>query len=374
MRRPTVFLVVFLVLTAGCANFLPWSQSHSSSQTQENTLEYPPGVNSEWIVASDQLLRAHEKALNQTAYQLEARLRSNHGANIPGWANSTLTVHQGNHRTKVQETGDVAAFNGSNSPYIGYVWNGKEIRRESDPVGPKYSYTHSARPSVAETNRRVVTEQIETILSGGDFLANGTQSQNGTTLYQYKTTGKSSQSGIQSMNATVLIDQSGMIHELHGVLEPSGVRTAQVSFSYSFSRVARPPSRPSWINRMPHLRVTTTDAGALRIDQTGGKAIPAGTNISFAVTNNSTLITGRATFPKQLRPDESAYLTVTNTSRVGRELHGNGTLTVNHPSQMTNETIRIAPRSGGIFAQTKKWRVSVSDTTPVQTANRSSKN
>ncbi len=373
MRRYRALLVILLVLSAGCADFLPWSQSHSPPQPQENTIEYPPGVNSDWIVASDQLLRAHRTALNQTAYQLEARLRSNHGVATPRWANSTLTVHQGNHRMKIQETGDTTAFNGSSSPYVGYVWNGTAVRRESNPIGPKYSYTQ-LRSSVSEANRRVVTEQIETILSSGDFLANGTQSQNGTTLYQYNTTGKSSQSSIQSINATVLIDQSGMIHELHGVLETRGVRTAQVSFSYSFSRVAHPPSRPSWINRMPHLRVTTTDAGALRIDQTGGKAIPAGTNISFVVTNNSSRITGSATLPKQLRPDESAYLTVTNTSKVGQELHANGTFTVNHPPQMINEPIRIAPRSGGIFVQTEKWHVSVSDTTPVQTATRSNEN
>ena len=83
MRRLAPVLLILIVLTAGCANFLPWS--HSTIGTSNRRLprgqsSYPPGANGQWIFDAEQLVKAHEAALDGTNYRMHVDVRSNRTA------------------------------------------------------------------------------------------------------------------------------------------------------------------------------------------------------------------------------------------------------------------------------------------------------
>ncbi len=130
MRRLPSLLLVLLVLSSGCAGFLPWSDSGSTrdapTTTSTASLSPPPGANGQWIFDAERLISAHESALESENYRVNVRIRPKQDVGSARWMNSTLVAHVGDGRVRIRESGDGVVMNEIGNPYRGYAWNDSE--------------------------------------------------------------------------------------------------------------------------------------------------------------------------------------------------------------------------------------------------------
>lgn len=366
MRRLAVVLVVVLLVTTGCTSFLPWSsESHPSSEPTTQSVAAPPGASSGLILDSERLIDAHRQALADSPYRLHVRVRPTQPIGSSRWSNATLSGHIAGNRMKLQESGKAVALKRVGRPYVGYSWNGIGVSQVRRPSGGLYWYSDAPLANVIQVNRKNVTDQLTTLLSAGDYLANGTVTRNGTTLRRYSTTGSAEAELMQTLNATVLVDKTGMIHALTGSFRVASGEGQRVPFAFQFWEVSEPPTKPAWVDQVPQIQMSPTDSGVVRLNHTGGATIPGNTTLSFSILVNESIVGGQATFPTAFTPGDTAYLTATNIpnqSTKGQPV--NGTLTVNRrPAVNRSSPRRYEPKARHIFIRTNGWRVYLMNST-----------
>lgn len=371
MKRSVIIVLIVMMLTTGCSSYLPWSNSLPTSGSTDTTksVNYPPGVDAGGITDVQQLTAAHRQTLAQSPYRFHARIRPPQRLGSSKWANSTMTGHFAGDRKRLHETGSLHANKCYQPPYTFFAWNSTNALRTGGPSSPSYKYIRSGSPDCLKKTRETLTDQITHLLTAGDYLYQGTTTRNGTTLHRFTTrevyyrqtpTGDSPFVRVQSLNASLLVDRHGMIHEFKGSFQPADSSDTRVAFKYTFWRVPEPPAKPPWINQMPHIRLTLSDAGILRIHHTGGATILGGTNVGFTLYNNSSGVRGTATLPEPLTPGETAYLTVGNhTSERGMV---NGTLTVNRlpGNHSASAGVQTATESW-VMIDASRWHVDVAN-------------
>lgn len=211
MRRLPALLLALLVVTAGCADYLPWlEQSPEPTTNSKANLNPPPGANTQWIFDSERLLSAHESALAEMNYRKEVRIRPNHSTGPKEWTNSTLVAHVGDGRVRLQERGDIHALTGIAAPYQGYLSNDTTMWRVQQHGNDEYHYHSNVSDSMNPLQKNAETgAPIEQIVSSSDFTWNGTTVRNGTTLYRYRASTHTELSDVQSLSATVFVDERG---------------------------------------------------------------------------------------------------------------------------------------------------------------------
>ncbi|WP_266078987.1 hypothetical protein [Haladaptatus caseinilyticus] len=309
MRRFPALLLVLLVITSGCADYIPWlERSPKPKADSQANLNPPPGANTEWIFDSERLLSAHESALAGMNYRKEVRIRPNHSTGPTEWSNSTLDAHVGDGRTRLHERGDIRALVGISEPYHGYSANGTAIWRV--PQNGDYNYHYVSAPANPIWENVENDTRMSQILMNSDFVWNGTTVRNGTTLYRYRAASHTELSTAKSLWATVFVDERGFVYELSGTLQTTG-RPTTVNFSYRFSETNSTPTKPNWASRVTRL-TAVHDSGALAIENTGKTVIPAGSSGVAVITNGSISVGERLEFTKPFRPDEVAYVILTD--------------------------------------------------------------
>ncbi|WP_458188889.1 hypothetical protein [Haladaptatus sp. NG-WS-4] len=352
MRRLPVLLFALLVVSAGCADFLPWVEQSPKPGTTSPNLNPPPGANAEWIFDAERLLSAHESALAETNYRKEVRIRPNHSTGPSEWANSTLVAHVGDGRIRVTQRGETPGYLGRGGAYDGYISGNTTMWYVPGQANGRY---HSSFNYMDRFRENVENEtQMERILSNSDFTWNGTTVRNGTRLYRYRATGYTELSDVKSISATVLVDERGLVHELSGVLETTGSRSVAVDFSYRYSELNAPPTKPKWARKVPQMTVTF-ESGVVAVEHEGGAVVPAGTTVTFSLTNDSDAAPGTVRLPKSLEPGDTAYLSVEGVEADSGRLTADGNITVNQPP--ANES-SLPNSDWGVMVSTKTedWR------------------
>lgn len=373
MRRLAPVLLVLLVLTAGCANFLPWSHSESAhpQTTSNHPSSYPPGANGQWIFDAGQLVKAHEKKLNASNYRMHVRIRPNRSTAPAKWGNTTITEHVGGGHTLIQGEGGWVGTQLIGQPYRSYFTRNTTA---SCPPGPEQCSYVSGAPSIPQRISNGITPQIKSILSGSDFVASGTTVRNGTTLYRYEANGSTTLPDVSALSATVLIDEDGFIHDLSGTAHTNNGRPVTAEFDYRFSLVPNPPAKPSWMDGLPRLKVGV-NANEFTLVHEGGEPVPAGTNISLILSNDTAVASGTVQLPKSLARGDVAHLVITEIqSTQGRQYRIAGNITVNHPPT-SEPAINHTDWLPGIRFETKGWylrlweKPEVRNSTPSKTTN-----
>ncbi len=366
MRRLPALLLVLLVVTSGCSNYLPWSNGTPEPKTDSQAnLNPPPGANTDWIFDSARLLSAHESVLSKTNYRKEVRIRPNHSTGPQKWSNTTLVAHAGDGRLLINQRGDTPGFIGTGGSYEGYVTNTTATFHTPSREGTQYRSTTNSRNSVPKYVKN--DTQMRQILSNSDFTWKGTVVRNGTKLYRYRASTHTELSDVKSLSATVLVDERGFIHVLSGTLKTTGSRTTAVDFSYRFSEVESPPTKPNWVSNVPHISVKSEPAsGVIAIEHDGGAVVPAGTTVRFSLFNRSTHAFGTVELSKPIEPGDVAYISVSDLEENGNgELVADEEIVVNqHPAN--ESTIALSNRSVSVHIQTENWSASA--------YNRSSRN
>ncbi|WP_423743819.1 hypothetical protein V5735_12465 (plasmid) [Haladaptatus sp. SPP-AMP-3] len=360
MRRLPALLLALLVLTSGCSGFLPWTDSGSGEETPTATstgsLSPPPGANGEWIVDAERLVSAHESALESEPYRMTVRIRPRQDVGSRNWMNSTLTAHVGGGRAGIRETGEGVVVNKMGNPYRGYTWNDSVAwcRLADDTCRVNSGWdSNFIRQRIGS-----VAPRMKTILSSADFLANGTTVRNGTKLYRYEASGSSTLEGVETLSATALVDERGIIHDLSGTVQTTGTRSATVEFDYQHELVSNPPTPPKWMDDRPRLTVQRNES-EVTVEHHGGKRIPAGTNVRVSVSNDTIFGSGTVQLPKSLEKGDAAHITVTSLEDTeGHSYRITGNATINRPSSI-NPAINHTKWASGIGLRTERWRVSI---------------
>ncbi|WP_264781316.1 hypothetical protein [Haladaptatus sp. T7] len=360
MRRLPALLLVLLVLTSGCSGFLPWSDTGSGggtpTATSTDSLSPPPGANGQWIVDAERLVSAHESALESKPYRVSVRIRPRQDVGSRNWMNSTLTAHVGGGRAGIREAGDGVVVNKMGNPYRGYTWN--------DSVAWCRLADDTCRVNSGESSNFIrqrigsVAPRMETILSSADFLVNGTTVRNGTKLYRYEASGSSTLEGVETLSATALVDERGIIHDLSGTVRTTGTRSATVEFDYRYELVSNPPTPPKWMDDRPRLTVHR-NASEVTVEHHGGKRIPAGTNASLFLGNDTVGASGKIKLPKSLGNGDVAHITVTSLEDTkGHSYRIAGNATVNRP-QSNDSAINHTEWTSSVSLRMKKWWISI---------------
>ncbi|WP_435155608.1 DUF7537 family lipoprotein [Haladaptatus sp. DFWS20] len=334
MRRLPALLLALLIVTSGCADYIPWLEQSPEPKTDSQTnLNPPPGANTQWIFDAERLLSAHESALAGMNYRKEVRIRPNHSVGSKEWANSTLVAHVGEERTRVNQQGDLPDYVGFRGSYEGYVANYTtmmKISREKEENRYR-SMTNISYPIREDIEN---DSQMKRILSSSDFTWDGTTVRNGTRLYRYRASSHTELPDTQSLSATVFVDERGLIHELSGSLQTSGSRAVSVDFSYRYSAVESPPQKPDWVSNVPRITVHS-ESDIIAIEHEGGAVVPAGTTVVFSLfdpSNRSTRPYGDVELSKPLKPGDVAYLSVQGFEESGNgRLIADGEVAVNQP-------------------------------------------
>ncbi|WP_458208275.1 hypothetical protein [Haladaptatus sp. NG-SE-30] len=349
MRRLPALLFAFLVVSAGCADYLPWlEQSPEPETTSQPTPNPPPGANTEWIFDSERLLSAHESILAEMNYRKEVRIRPNHSASPLEWSNSTLVAHVGDGRIRATQRGHI----GRVGSYEGYTTNNTTIWYVPPEKDGRY---HSAYDYMDEIREKVENEtRIKRILSSSDFTWNGTTVRNGTRLYRYRASTHTDLSGVKSLSATLFVDERGFIHELSGVLQTTGSRSVTVDFSHRFFETAFPPMKPDWANNAPQITVHF-ESGVIAIEHEGGAVVPAGTNVTYTLANDSDAAPGRIPLPKSLKSGDVAYISVQRVGEANGRLTADGSITVNQPP-LDGSSISNSDWSVIVSMKAEEWR------------------
>ena len=201
------------------------------------------------------------------------------------------------------------------------------------------------------------SSQIQSVLAGSDFVANGTMIRNGTTLYRYETDGNTTLSSLRTISATILVDEDGLIHEFSGKALTSDRFTSK--FDYRFSVVSSPPKKPSWMDTLPRVeyRVNATEITLEHLH--GGERIPAGTNVSVRFKNDTVLPRATIQLPKSLGDGDVAHLTATvsKDSESGK-YRASGNATVNRPPT-SKSGMNYSDWTVGISFKTDQWYVNL---------------
>ncbi|MCO8242857.1 hypothetical protein [Haladaptatus sp. AB643] len=354
MRRLAPVLLALLVLMAGCANFLPWSDSQSDPQqtTANHPASYPPGANGQWIFDAEQLVATHKAALSGANYRMHARVRPNQQTASVKWQNTTTTVHIGSGRTLVQGSGGSFGPRELTESYRSYSTDNMTVQCRRGAEKCRYLSTRSTQ---GQQITKRTTSRMESLIASSDFVANGTTARNGTTLYRYEANGSTTFSGADRLSATVLVDEDGLIHDVSGTIHTDGKRPATVDFNYGFSLVSNPPTKPEWVDGVPRLTVRTS-ASRFTLEHEGGERIPAGTNVSLTLINDSATAIGTVRLPKSLGRGDIAYLTISDIEDTDH-LHYKavGNITVNHPAT-TEPGINHTHWTLSLGYETKHWK------------------
>jgi hypothetical protein len=353
MRRLPSLLLVLFVLSSGCSGFLPWSDSGSTRDAPTTTLvaspSPPPGANGQWIFDAERLLSAHEAVLDGTNYRKRVRIRPNQSTGPPKWANSTLVAHIGDGRLLVNQQGDIPGFIGMGGSYKVYVSNATATYYIPTREGPQYRTTTNFSKPVPENVGN--NTRMSQILSNSDFTWNGTK------LYRYGASTHTELPDVKSLSATVFVDERGLIHELSGILRTSGDRPVTVNFSYRFSEVASSPTKPNWVNNVPHISVKS-ESDIIAIKHDGGTVVPTGTTVRFSLFNRSVRAFGDVELSNPLEPDDVAYLSVHDFEENGNgQLIADGAVAVNQPP-MSKSTISLSNWSVSVGFRTEDWSAS----------------
>ncbi|SIR50981.1 hypothetical protein SAMN05421858_2570 [Haladaptatus litoreus] len=358
MRRLPALLFALLIVTSGCAEYLPWSEQSPEPETDSQAdLNPPPGANTQWIFDAERLVSAHESALAGMNYRKEVRIRPNHSVGPSKWANSTLTVHAGEGRLLIDQRGEIPGRFGAGGSYKAFVANNTTTRNTPRQVGTQYVSASNQTGSLPENVKN--NTQMSQILTNSDFTWNGTTTRNGIRLYRYQASTHTELPDVKSLTATVFVDERGFIHELSGSLQTSGSRAVSVDFSYRFSEVASPPTKPLWVNNVPTITVNSeTKPGVIVIEHRSGTVIPAGTTIRFSLFNQSNHPFGDAELSKPLKPGDVAYLSIRGFEESGNgRLIADGEMAVNQPP--ANESaISLSNWTVFVDINTEKWSTS----------------
>jgi len=203
---------------------------------------------------------------------------------------------------------------------------------------------------------------MQNILSSADFLAKGTTVRNGTRLYRYEASGSTSLKDVDALSATVLVDERGIIHDLSGTVQTTGTRSATVEFGYRYELVSKPPVSPKWMGDRPRLTVHR-NASEITVEHHGGERIPAGTNVTFFLGNNTVGVSGDVTLVRAVGDGDVAHITITDIEDTNGHLyHAVGNATVNRPPSI-EPGINHTEWTSSIDLRTEKWWVTVRNTT-----------
>ncbi len=357
MRRLPTLLLVLLVLTAGCANFLPWSHSKSNQQrtTSNHPASYPPGANGQWIFDAEQLIKAHESVLDGSNYRMHVRIRPDQETAPMEWQNTTTTVHVGGGRTLIRGSGGSFGSQELTESYRSYSTDDMTVQCRRGAEKCRYL---SAMSTQGQQITKRTTSRMKSLIASSDFVAKGTTSRNGTTLYRYEANGSTTLSDADKLSATVLVDENGLIHDASGTIHIDGKRPATVEFDYGFSLVSRPPTKPGWVKGVPRLTVRTNASG-FTLEHESGESIPAGTNVSLLLVNDSGTAVGTVRLPKSLGSGDVAYLTISDIEDTDhRQYKAVGNIAVNRPA--TSEPgINHSNWTLSLGYETKHWRANL---------------
>ncbi len=347
MRHLTPISVAFILFTAGCAGFLPWTHSNSnhSPTTTAGPSSYPPGANGQWIFDAKQLIAAHESVLDGSNYRMHVDVRSNQSDGSMTWQNRTLTVRVGGSHALLKGRGGTLG----KQNLTGYSSEDMMAYCREDATVCHYR-------DVSGRFRQIPNEeasQIQSVLAGSDFVANGTTTRGGTTLYRYETDGTTTVSDLKTISATILVDEDGLIHDFSGEALTSDRFTAE--FDYDFSVESSPPNEPSWMDSRPRVtyRVNATE---ITLEHShGGERIPAGTNVTVYLQNHSVLSQPTIRLPKSLGDGDVAHLTpnVTKDS-ASRQHQASGNATVNRPPLREPKT-NYSGWNVKLYLKTNEW-------------------
>ncbi|WP_049969432.1 hypothetical protein [Haladaptatus cibarius] len=329
MRRLPALLFAFLVVTSGCAEYIPWMQQSPEPETNTQAdVNPPPGANTQWIFDAERLLSTHDSILAKTNYRKQVRIRPNHSLGPREWTNLTLDAHVGKERIRIDQRGRGPSF-GEQGSYTAYLSENRSIwhvlPREERPYHSEWNLHLAVRKDIQSN------DQMNRILSSSDFMWNGTTVRNGTKLYRYESSSDTELPDTKSLSATVFVDERGFIHEVSGTLQTTGSRSVTANFSYEFSEVASLPTEPEWAEKVPQMSMNF-ESGSITIEHEGGAVVPAGTTIQFTLMNNSDTAPGTVQLSKPLEPGDTAQITVQGIQEDEHErLTADGTVAVNQP-------------------------------------------
>ncbi|GAA0224864.1 hypothetical protein ACFFQF_09860 [Haladaptatus pallidirubidus] len=329
MRRLPALLLALLVVTSGCAEYIPWLEQSPEPETNaQPVVNPPPGANTDWIFDAERLVSAHDSILAETNYRKEVRIRPNHSLGPREWTNVTLDAHVGEERIRIDQRGRGPSF-GNRGSYTAYLSKNRMIwhvlPREDRPYHSELNTHLSIRKDIQSN------AQVNRILSGSDFMWNGTTVRNGTKLYRYETSSDTELPDTKSLSATVFVDERGFVHELSGTLQTTGSRSVTANFSYEFSEAASPPTEPKWAEQVPQMSMHF-ESGIIAIEHEDGAVVPAGTTVQFTLMNDSNTAPGSVQLSKSFEPGDTAYLSVNSIERAERgQLTADGTVAINQP-------------------------------------------
>ncbi|MFB6198969.1 MAG: hypothetical protein ABEI52_12000, partial [Halobacteriaceae archaeon] len=256
-RRDIVTLAtVFLIVLAGCGGSPGDTTTTTTTETISGDVSLPPGLSQSEITNVSKLTRAHQRALAQTGFEVQATI----DATING---SQGTVSQHVTQRNVVESGYSAflvnsssrqgkrtatfTYWGNESTALYRVSQGQTIRYRTVPQSLNISTFTSFSDSLgiyltlgdySVTNVNETGE--ETLITLQATRPNPSPNQNITSL---------AAENVSSYTGTVVVDSSGVVHSLNVNLTATTSRgDATYSLSYELVRTGKVNvPRPDWI-------------------------------------------------------------------------------------------------------------------------------
>ncbi|GAB7094754.1 hypothetical protein JCM30237_19070 [Halolamina litorea] len=294
MARPILVLVtVGMLLLAGCsgggtvtdpatdvttntttdatATDAPGTATTTAAAPPEN-VDFAPGTGAEGITNTSALLDAHMRALNGSAYRVDA-------SQDTGDTSAEIVVAESGDRLRISTTAGGATTAGTD------VWStaDRSVTRRQTNGSVSYSVAGDGTPG-AGLAASISDLYVLTPLAGiqyGEFDYDGTVERDGDRLLRFVATGvnesaveSANASAVSSYDATVLVSERGVVREATvDATEVVDGESRTVNTTYEATTGVE-PTAPSWLEEVPDISVSLTANGSLLVvDHGGGPAV-----------------------------------------------------------------------------------------------------
>jgi len=254
----------------------------------------PPGTNESGIVNATALLDAHDSVLRNTTYTERLQTGDRSGSQAPTPAGPSIGPVDVVVRNGSAGTNTTITAQGAHSEY--WTTDGASaeysMNTEGNVTSELYAYREGDVPGF-EAGPSAVGEiqrgTLATYVQGANYSYGGTVTRGNDTLYEFRSTtddasnltADAPSSSVQRVEATLLVDERGVVRTASAVVEHAGQNGAEATrTNYSVTDVgATTTSEPAWVTeRLPRFDVrTSNDSRVVALEYTGGGATANGT-------------------------------------------------------------------------------------------------
>ncbi len=313
---------------------LQGNESNGTNATADgNASALPPGVSESGVDNASTLVAAHEEALSATGYEFTFRqnysVETDENQTLPPALADTSAVQNGTVAAglapfRVHTETERETPNRTVASTVDYWGNESEVavraiqenrtqyqtfQRDSNATGEDALGQPSFDAVV--TKSRI----LEGVLQSGEFEVAGTEEVDGRTLVTLEATEYSGTLGVApenvtAYNATVVVDERGLVHEFEFALA-STTRSIPVELQYGFEVTEREVDvgQPPWVSEAfatagQSVSIGTQNGTYLTVTNAGDRALPAGTTVTVARETGEESVE----LSEALPPDTTAFI------------------------------------------------------------------